>query len=63
MPINIPSSSSIVTTVVPGVPTVNGDPACVANAKLNSSSASTISSVKIRTAIDLELTPGTKITC
>ena len=53
----------MVISVVPGVPTVNGDPACVLKPKLNTSFASTISSGKILTLIDLELTPGRKTTC
>lgn len=61
--LHIPSSSSMVISVVPGVPTVNGDPACVDKPKVNTSSASTISSEIILTFIVLELTPGTKNTC
>ena len=53
----------MVTTVVPGVPTVSGEPTPVARLKLKISFVSTILSGKMKTFNNFDLSPGPKVTC
>ena len=52
----------MVITVVPGIPTVSGEPVAVVNLKLNASFASTILSERIVTIISFDLSPDVKVT-